>query len=207
MEEYKEFSGKTIDEALTEASIALESASENIEYEIVSEKKNLFKKEIVIKARVKKTEPDKEDIIKEFLGQVLDKMEMSGEVAVEIDEDEKEIKVNIDGENAKDVIGNRGQTLDALQYLAANVVNKGQEDYYRVTLDALDYRDRRRRTLENLAKNTAAKVKKTRHKVALNPMNPYERRIIHSYLQSDSQVTTRSEGVDPHRRVVVYYKR
>ncbi len=147
MEEYKEFSGKTIDEALTEASIALESASENIEYEIVSEKKNLFKKEIVIKARVKKTEPDKEDIIKEFLGQVLDKMEMSGEVAVEIDEDEKEIKVNIDGENAKDVIGNRGQTLDALQYLAANVVNKGQEDYYRVTLDALDYRDIRRRTL------------------------------------------------------------
>ena len=94
-----------------------------------------------------------------------------------------------------------------MQYLISIVVNKNSEDYYRVKLDTKEFRERRQKTLENLAKNVASKVKKTRRKVVLEPMNPYERRVIHSYLQADKNVTTKSEGEEPNRRVVVFYKR
>lgn len=206
--EYQEFTGKTVDEAITEATIALETTSDKIEYEVVEEGNGgllgLFSKEAVIKARKKQTE---EGRIKEFLVDVLEKMEIVAEPTIEIDEDEKVISVNIEGDDTGDLIGKRGQTLDALQYLISIIANKEKEDYYRVKLDTKDYRDRRQKTLENLAKNIASKVKKTKHKITLEPMNPYERRIIHSYLQADKFVTTKSEGEEPNRKVVIYYKR
>ena len=105
------------------------------------------------------------------------------------------------------LIGKRGQTLDSLQYLVSLVVNKGSEEYVRVKVDTEDYRKRRKETLENLAKNIAYKVKRTKRSVSLEPMNPYERRIIHSALQNDRYVTTHSEGEEPFRRVVVTLKR
>lgn len=206
--EYKEFTGKTVDEAITEATIALETTSDKIEYEVVEEGNGgllgLFSKEAVIKARKKATDDEK---IKQFLVDVLEKMEIEAEPKIEINEEEKIISVELEGEDTGDLIGKRGQTLDSLQYLVSIIANKGKEDYYKVKLDTKDYRDRRQKTLENLAKNIAAKVKKTRHKITLEPMNPYERRIIHSYLQSDKYVTTKSEGEEPNRKVVVYYKR
>lgn len=206
--DYQEFTGKTVDEAITEATIALETTSDNIEYEVVEEGNGgllgLFSKEAVIKVRKKQTE---EGRIKQFLVDVLEKMEIVAEPTIEIDEEEKVININIEGEDTGDLIGKRGQTLDSLQYLVSIIANKEKEDYYRVKLDTKDYRDRRQKTLENLAKNIAAKVKKTRHKITLEPMNPYERRIIHSYLQADKFVTTKSEGEEPNRKVVVYYKR
>jgi len=109
----------------------------------------------------------------------------------------------MDGKNMGILIGKRGQTLDSLQYLTNRVANKTQDGYVRVKLDTEDYRRRRKETLENLAKNIAYKVKRTKKAVALEPMNPYERRIIHSALQSDRYVTTHSEGEEPYRRVVV----
>ena len=105
------------------------------------------------------------------------------------------------------LIGKRGQTLDSLQYLVSLVVNKEMEEYIRVKVDTENYRQRRKETLENLAKNIAYKVKKTRRPVSLEPMNPYERRIIHSTLQNDRYISTHSEGDEPYRRVVVTYKR
>ncbi len=143
---------------------------------------------------------------KKFFEDVLEKMECQAEVNVTVDDLDRRIDVDLVGETG-DIIGKRGATLDALQYLAGIVVNKGSDDYFRLKLDTKNYRERRAKTLENLAANVANKVKKTRHKVAIEPMNPYERRIIHAYLQSDSHIMTKSEGEEPNRRVVVYYKR
>ena len=138
-----------------------------------------------------------------FIVDVLNAMHM-GEVKVTswIDE-EGALSINMEGENMGILIGKRGQTLDSLQYLANRVANKMQDGYVRVKLDTEDYRRRRKETLENLAKNIASKVKRTRRTVSLEPMNPYERRIIHSALQADPAVSTHSEGEEPYRRVVV----
>ena len=114
---------------------------------------------------------------------------------------------DMEGENMGILIGKRGQTLDSLQYLANRVANKNQDGYVRVKLDTENYRARRKDTLEHLAKNIAYKVKKTRRPVSLEPMNPYERRIIHAALQSDPRVTTHSEGEEPYRKVVVTLNR
>ena len=118
-------------------------------------------------------------------------------------DEEGALEIVMDGKNMGILIGKRGQTLDSLQYLTNRVANKTQDGYVRVKLDTEDYRRRRKETLENLAKNIAYKVKRTKKAVALEPMNPYERRIIHSALQSDRYVTTHSEGEEPYRRVVV----
>ena len=138
-----------------------------------------------------------------FIIDVLNAMNM-GEVKVTscIDE-EGALSINMEGDNMGILIGKRGQTLDSLQYLANRVANKMQDGYVRVKLDTEDYRRRRKETLENLAKNIASKVKRTRRTVSLEPMNPYERRIIHSALQADPAVSTHSEGEEPYRRVVV----
>ena len=138
-----------------------------------------------------------------FIVDVLTAMNM-GEVKVTswIDE-EGALSINMEGDNMGILIGKRGQTLDSLQYLANRVANKMQDGYVRVKLDTEDYRRRRKETLENLAKNIASKVKRTRRTVSLEPMNPYERRIIHSALQADPAVSTHSEGEEPYRRVVV----
>ena len=138
-----------------------------------------------------------------FIVDVLNAMNM-GEVKVTswIDE-EGALSINMEGDNMGILIGKRGQTLDSLQYLANRVANKMQDGYVRVKLDTEDYRRRRKETLENLAKNIASKVKRTRRTVSLEPMNPYERRIIHSALQADPAVSTHGEGEEPYRRVVV----
>ena len=124
-----------------------------------------------------------------------------------MNEEEKEMDVNLTGEEMGLLIGKRGQTLDSLQYLVSLVVNKESEDYLRVKLDTENYRERRKETLETLAKNIAYKVKRTRRPVSLEPMNPYERRIIHSALQNDKYVFTKSEGEEPFRHVVIALKK
>ena len=144
--------------------------------------------------------------VEEFLKNTLAAMEMEVEITSEIEADGA-LSINMKGEHMGILIGKRGQTLDALQYLANRVANKHQDGYVRVKLDTENYRARREETLKHLAKNIAHKVKRTRRPVALEPMNPYERRIIHSALQSDPYVTTHSEGEEPYRKVVVTLKR
>lgn len=170
------------------------------------------------KAEVKAEEPKREEVVlaevqdvtikavEEFLKNTLNVMDMQVEIVSSIDEDGA-LCVDMSGEHMGILIGKRGQTLDALQYLANRVANKHQEGYVRVKLDTENYRARREETLKHLAKNIAHKVKRTRRPVALEPMNPYERRIIHSSLQSDPYVTTHSEGEEPYRKVVVTLKR
>ena len=131
------------------------------------------------------------------------------EVAIDIkyNEEEKRMDIELSGNEMGVLIGKRGQTLDSLQYLVSLVVNKESEEYVHVKVDTENYRQRRKETLENLAKNIAYKVKRTKRSISLEPMNPYERRIIHSALQNDKYVTTHSEGEEPFRRVVVTLKR
>ena len=137
-----------------------------------------------------------------FLKDVLGTMGMDVQITSTIDE-EGALNINMEGDNMGILIGKRGQTLDSLQYLTNRIANKSQEDYVRVKLDTENYRQRRKETLENLAKNIAYKVKRTKKAVSLEPMNPYERRVIHSALQGDKYVSTHSEGEEPYRRVVI----
>lgn len=144
--------------------------------------------------------------VEQFLKDTLKAMDMDVEITSSIDGDGA-LYVDMKGDHMGILIGKRGQTLDALQYLANRVANKHQAGYVRVKLDTENYRARREETLKHLAKNIAHKVKRNRRPVVLEPMNPYERRIIHSALQSDPYVTTHSEGEDPYRKVVVTLKR
>lgn len=170
------------------------------------------KKEVMNKEEALPTEKKEVELVKieeatiktceEFLQNVLKAMGMDVTVTSKVDE-EGALSIEMSGDNMGILIGKRGQTLDSLQYLTNRVANKMQDGYVRVKLDTEDYRRRRRETLENLAKNIAHKVRKTRRPVSLEPMNPYERRIIHSVLQADRSVTTHSEGEEPYRRVVV----
>ena len=144
---------------------------------------------------------------KKFIQDVLSCLDMKDVAVTTSVDDEGALSINMDGPDMGILIGKRGQTLDSLQYLTNRVANKMQDGYVRVKLDTEDYRRRRKQTLENLAKNIAGKVKRTRRSVFLEPMNPYERRIIHSALQSDSAVSTHSEGEEPYRHVVVFLKR
>ena len=257
-------SAKTVEDALTEASIELGLASTDIDYEVIekgstgflgigakqavitawkkveekpkkekkvekkSEKKVEKKTEVkpVVTEKIKEVAEVKEEIdqvsekeeklaevesqtkeaCEKFLKDVLKSMDMEVTLTSEIDEDGA-LSINMEGENMGILIGKRGQTLDSLQYLTNRVANKMQEGYVRVKLDTENYRARRKETLENLAKNIAHKVKRTKKAVSLEPMNPYERRIIHSALQGDKYVSTHSEGEEPYRRVVVTLNR
>ena len=134
-------------------------------------------------------------------------MNMTVVVDIKYNEENKEMDIDLSGDDMGVLIGKRGQTLDSLQYLVSLVVNKESDDYIRVKVDTENYRERRKETLENLAKNVAYKVKRTRRPVSLEPMNPYERRIIHSALQNDKYVSTHSEGEEPFRKVVVTLKK
>ena len=147
------------------------------------------------------------DNVKIFLNEVFAAMNIEVVVNVEYDEKERNMNIDLAGEDMGMLIGKRGQTLDSLQYLVSLVVNKETEEYVRVKVDTENYRERRKATLENLAKNMAHKVKRIRRSVSLEPMNPYERRIIHAALQDDKYVTTHSEGDEPYRRVVITPKR
>lgn len=142
-----------------------------------------------------------------FLKDVLHAMDIPAVVEAEYNAEEEVLDINLIGEDMGILIGKRGQTLDSLQYLVSLVVNKSTTGYIRVKVDTENYRSRRKATLENLAHNIAAKVKRTRRPVSLEPMNPYERRIIHSALQNDKYVTTHSEGEEPYRKVVVTLKK
>ena len=144
---------------------------------------------------------------KEFLSQVFKAMGIEVQVNTSFNESDRELTIDMSGADMGILIGKRGQTLDSLQYLVSLVVNKECDGYLRVKLDTENYRARRKETLETLAKNIAYKVKRTRRNVSLEPMNPYERRIIHAALQNDKYVVTRSEGEDPFRHVVVSLKR
>ena len=173
-----------------------------IKKEVKKEIKKESKPEVKKELELAKVEDHTIKACEEFLHNVLKTMGMEVEITSEIDE-EGALSINMEGENMGILIGKRGQTLDSLQYLTNRVANKSQEGYVRVKLDTEDYRRRRKETLENLAKNIAHKVNRTRKTISLEPMNPYERRIIHSALQSDKNVTTHSEGEEPYRRVVV----
>lgn len=255
-------SAKTVEDALTEASIELGLASTDIDYEVIEkgsagflgigakqavitawkkveekpkkEKKKEKKVELkpvvteVVKEvkevkevaeveekiekvtekeeKLAEVEPQTKQACEKFLKDVLKSMDMEVTLTSEVDEDGA-LSINMEGENMGILIGKRGQTLDSLQYLANRVANKMQEGYVRVKLDTENYRARRKETLENLAKNIAHKVKRTKRSVSLEPMNPYERRIIHSALQSDKYISTHSEGEEPYRRVVVTLNR
>lgn len=269
--EYIEVSGKTVDEALTNALVKLETTSDKVEYEVVSKGSNGFlgigAKPAIIRAR-RKTEVSKEsehksdaaesilnnsaksddnigsiskensikeknveafetknDAVSEeksenktavmsneeierrirtFLADMFKAMDMEVEVKISFNQKDECVDVELLGDNMGVLIGKRGQTLDSIQYLISLVVNKGKEKYVRIKVDTENYRSRRKETLENLAKNIAYKVKRSKHPVSLEPMNPYERRIIHAALQNDKYVSTRSEGEEPFRHVVIF---
>lgn len=209
--EYIEVSAKTVNEAITEACQKLGVTSDRLEYEVIEEGSSGFlgigSKPAVIKAAVKEEEISVEDIAKKFLNDVFAAMNMEVVIDAKYDETENEMNIDLSGDEMGVLIGKRGQTLDSLQYLVSLVINKDVDDYIRVKVDTENYRERRKETLENLAKNIAYKVKRTRRPVSLEPMNPYERRIIHSALQNDKYVTTHSEGEEPFRRVVVTLKK
>lgn len=242
---YEEFSGKTVEDAITEACTKFTITSDRLDYEIIEKGTTGFlginSKPAMIKARVKEDNeikaaesidkvaveaadtsdknesevkvglPASEDelvaVVSKFLSDVFDAMDMKVSISVKFNSEEPCIDVNLDGEDMGVLIGKRGQTLDSLQYLISLVVNKGKGDYVRVKVDTENYRARRKETLETLAKNLSYKVKRTRRPVSLEPMNPYERRIIHSALQNDRYVTTHSEGEEPFRRVIISLKK
>lgn len=240
--EYIEYTGKNVDDAITEACKALTVTSDKLEYEVVDKGSSgilgFGSKDAVIKARIKEEEKVEEKAEvkpevkeeaktettyekparrefkadasstvepasdpKEFLEKVFKAMDMS--VNIEVKKVGNEINIELSGDDMGVLIGKRGQTLDSLQYLTSLVVNKGTTEYIRVKVDTEDYRKRRKDTLENLAKNLAYKVKRTKKPVSLEPMNPYERRVIHSALQNDKYVSTHSEGEEPYRKVVI----
>ena len=258
--DFIEFKAKTVDDAITDASIQFGVTSDQLEYEVVDPgKTGLFgfnSKPAIIKARKKEEKPvveekaldipeaapvqpvvpeakkekkeDKEtapvpsqeekekvpvDVefvkktAKDFLDQVFHAMELEVEILLNFDESTNTLEAEFKGDDMGVLIGKRGQTLDSLQYLTNLAVNKKTEEYIKVKLDTENYRRRRKETLENLAKNIAYKVKKTRRPVSLEPMNPFERRVIHSALQNDRYVATHSEGEEPFRHVVVTFKR
>ena len=209
MKEFMEFSAKTLDDAITEALVKLETTSDKLEYEVIEKGSTgilgIFNaKPAVIRARKKFSLADN---ALEFLHGVFEAMELEADIHVNVNEEEKLVEVEVSGDDMGILIGKRGQTLDSLQYLTSLVVNKETDEYYRVKVDTENYRARRQETLEKLAKNIAAKVKRTRRAVSLEPMNPYERRVIHSTLQNDRYVVTRSDGEEPYRHVVISLKK
>ena len=205
--EYREFTGKTVEDAVMEAAIKLETTSDRMEYEVLEKGSNGFlgigSKPARIRARKVMETAERAE---KFLMDVLEAMDLKATVSLEENKEERTLDIDLAGDDMGVLIGKRGQTLDSLQYLVSLVVNKGEDDYIRVKVDTENYRQRRKDTLENLAKNIASKVRRTGKAVTLEPMNPYERRVIHSALQNDRYVETHSEGEEPFRKVVVTLK-
>ncbi len=207
--DFIEFTGKTVEDALTNALVEFGVTSDQIEYEVLEKGSSGFlgfnSKPAIVKARKKYTV---EDHIRNFLSQVFDAMGLEVEILLNASAEEENVyDVELKGAEMGILIGKRGQTLDSLQYLTNLAINKHSDTYTRVKLDTEDYRKRRKDTLENLAKNIAYKVKRTKKAVSLEPMNPFERRVIHSALQNDRYVSTHSEGDEPYRHVVITLKR
>ena len=206
--DFIELTAKTVDDAITESLIKLGTTSDKIEYEVIEKGSagilGFGSKLAKIKVRKKSTV---EDFVRDFLNDVFQAMDMEVEIIIKKSEDEKNIDVELKGTEMGVLIGKRGQTLDSLQYLTNLAVGKQVNEYVKVKLDTEDYRKRRKETLENLAKNIAYKVKRTKRPVSLEPMNPFERRVIHSALQNDRYVSTHSEGEEPYRHVVITLKK
>lgn len=251
--EFKEFVGKTVEEALTQATVSFGVTSDHVEFEVIEKgSTGLFgigSKDAVIRARIKSDKPEmtetsskddkpvsikkeaeivsenpeessykktevSDDEIKEienvaesFLTDLFKTMNLEVSMKFDYDTEDNSLGVDLQGPEMGIIIGKRGQTLDSLQYLTNLVVNRKASNYTRVKIDTEDYRNRRKETLENLAKNVAFKVKKNKRPVSLEAMNPYERRIIHSALSNDDSVLTHSEGEEPYRHVVVTLKK
>ncbi len=241
--DYIEVSGKSLENAISEACKQLSVTADHLEYEIVDLGTSGFlgfnSKPTIIKAKVKEAKAatldvqkdeevisevssdsltsgetvsviDADDLkkkVNDFLNDVFGAMKMDVTITVDYDEKDSCVNVDLEGDEMGILIGKRGQTLDSLQYLISLIVNKGKAGYIRVKVDTENYRARRQKTLENLARNLSFKVKRTKRPVSLEPMNPYERRIIHSALQNDRYVTTHSEGEEPFRRVVITLKK
>lgn len=206
--EWLEITAKSIDEALTEALIKLQTTSDRVEYEIIEKESSgflgLFNKPAKIKVKMKDSV---EGTAKDFLDKIFKAMNLDAKLEISYDESNGTVDINVVGDDMGILIGKRGQTLDSLQYLVSLVLNKGSEGYLKVKLDTENYRERRKETLENLARNISLKVQRTKRSVILEPMNPYERRIIHAVLQNDAYVQTHSEGDEPFRKVVVTLKK
>jgi len=197
---------KTVDEAIRLACEELETDIDNVDVEIINEgNKGLLgfigNKNAVVKVTIK---PGIDDIIVDFLRPIFEKMEITANLDIIHEEDR--ITVRLTGDDVGIVIGRRGETLDSLQYLLSLVVNRKTDGYTRVILDVADYRQKREETLVRLANRVAEKVVRYRRNVTLEPMNPYERRIIHSTLQNHKYVDTQSIGEEPNHKVVVRYK-
>ena len=204
MQEIKK-TAKTVDKAVEEALAELKVSKEDVEIEVVEQGSKGFlgfgSKDAVVIVKVKHN-PEK--IAKDFLREMFIAMGIIVNIETEIKD--KHLYINLTGDDMGILIGKRGQTLDSIQYLVNLVVNKGNAPYISITIDTENYRQRRKETLEALAYNLAKKVRQTRKKVVLEPMNPYERRIIHSSLQNNKYVTTYSEGEEPTRNVVIALK-
>lgn len=206
--DFIEVSAKTVDDTITEGLVKLGTTSDKVEYEVIEKGSSGFlgigSKPAVVKIRKKS---DTEDYVYDFLHSVFLAMNLEVEIIITKSEDGKNVDVELKGDEMGVLIGKRGQTLDSLQYLTNLAVGKQVSEYVKVKIDTEDYRKRRRDTLENLARNIAYKVKRTKRSVSLEPMNPFERRVIHSALQNDRYVNTHSEGEEPYRHVVVTLKR
>lgn len=206
--DFIEVSAKTYDEAVTDALVQLGVTSDQVEIEVIDKGSSGF---LGIGAKPVKIKVSKKMTVETYMNQLLTNifsaMDMKVEIHIQINEENHSIEIDLKGDEMGILIGKRGQTLDSLQLLLNNAVHKNFDTYYKVKLDTENYRIRRKETLENLAKNIAYKVKRTKSPVVLEPMNPFERRVIHSALQNDRYVVTHSEGEDPFRHVVVSLKR
>ena len=205
---FVEMKAKTVDEAVSKALVELNTTKENVEIEILEESKGLFgllgSKEVKVKVTlVKENESEKAE---EFLSNITKMMGMDITFETEYKEEDKKMEIELKGEGLGLLIGRRGETLDAIQYLTNIFLNKETDDYIKVTLDAENYRERRESALVTLAKRTAQKATKYKKNMIIEPKNPYERRIIHEALQDYPEVTTYSIGEEPNRKVVVAYK-
>lgn len=202
-----EKTGKTVEDALKSALVELKADENDVTVEVLEEASKgllgLFGgKEARIKVVLKETA---DRVSCEFLSNILEKMNLEANVQAKLVD--KTLNVTLSGNDLGVLIGKRGQTLDSLQYLLSLVVNKDRHDYLRVVLDTENYREKRKETLERLAHKLAIKAKKLRKDIVLEPMNPYERRIIHSALQNNPSVSTRSEGEEPYRKVIIFLNR
>ncbi len=206
--DFKNYSAKNVDDAVAAALADLKISADKLEYEVIDKGSTGI---LCIGARPAHIRARRafslDGAAEEFLQDVFKTMDIDVNLVTEFNEEERTISIDLQGDDMGILIGKRGQTLDSLQYLTSLVVNKHTEEYVRIKLDTENYRERRTETLEHLARNIASKVKRTRHAVALEPMNPYERRIIHACLQNDRFVVTASEGEDPYRHVVISPRR
>ncbi len=205
---FTEKTGKTVEEAVKSALEELKTTKEQVEIKILEEpSKGIFGLigSKPAKVRVVIVE-DSKQIVTEFLDQMLQNMGIHAKYDIKLKKEKNILHVNVIGQDMGVLIGRRGQTLDAVQYLVSLVVNKDREDYLKVIIDTENYRKKREQTLIRLAKKLAYKVQTTKENVVLEPMNPYERRIIHAALQNHPKVVTKSEGEEPFRKVVIAMK-